>query len=212
MEYNDRVSDLSNSNKPTASSSEMSLTGDFAASSFQNSSTGSSVAGSSQKSMTGGSDIPKTWARGINCGCAEVCVCQTHSISLSVSEQQGRKICTHCGQELAHASYSRHQICLGKREDTCESKEFSRSPIGCDLDSTFDFESTSSEDDWIEDNYSNGNDMFESVDTVSLHNENNFSELDTDDKVSSYDASSDGEMWNYLMSLMRILMRLKEMV
>ena len=88
------------------------------------------------------------------------------------------------------------RICPGKREDKCESREFSRSPIGCDLDSTFDFESTSSEDDWIEDNYSNGNDdMFESVDTVSLHNENSFSELDTDDTVSSYDASSDGDVW-----------------
>ena len=130
MEYDDRVSDLSSSNKPTASSSEMSLTGHFAASSFQNSSTGSSVAGSSQKSMTGGSDIRKTWARGINCGCAEVCVCRTHSISLSVSEWQGRKICIHCGQELARASYSRHhldktgRICPGKREDKCESREF----------------------------------------------------------------------------------------
>ena len=98
-------------------------------------------------------------------------MCRT-PIRLSGSERRERKVCTHCGQELAHASYSRHQldktgrICLGKGECLSETSEFSRSLMGSDLDSIFDFGSAGG-DDCTENNFSDDNeDILNSDDTV----------------------------------------------
>ena len=60
-----------------------------------------STASSSQNSLTGGCG---------SCCDSELCVCRTPSIGLSGSERREKKVCTHCGQELASASYSRHQL------------------------------------------------------------------------------------------------------
>ena len=59
------------------------------------------TASSSQNSLTGSCG---------SCSDSELCVCRTPSIGLSGSERRERKVRTHCGQELACASYSGHQL------------------------------------------------------------------------------------------------------
>ena len=109
-------------------------------------------------------------------------------------DSDNRKVCSFCGQELAHTAFSRHQgdktgrVCPGKRELVFETVSYSEnepsSLVSADLDTTFDLGS------------SDDAEVTHDIDHPCVE-DCGMSDTDSNSTSSSFTlSSSDGEFWD----------------